>query len=110
MNNFKVWKMNDCEWWAGEDFDNTVKTACEEMSITKDDFLDEPVEGSLDEKMWYGFDFEDLNKYLKDKKPKSFEIKKDERGDFCFVLHLTYKEVLEIEKPTAPFCIASTEF
>ena len=45
----KVFQMNDCDWWAGENLDDCLKGMAEEMGtevekLSDDGYIDEPFE------------------------------------------------------------------
>jgi hypothetical protein len=63
--------------------------------------------------MWYGFSTTGLYDYIHDickDKDRIYEVKYDECGDDDYVVKLTFKEVIDIEKPTEPYIICSTEY
>lgn len=35
----KIWRMNDYEWWAGFELEETISHACEETGIEREDLL-----------------------------------------------------------------------
>lgn len=38
---YSVWRLNDCEWWAGITFENTVQEAMKTNAMERSDVLDE---------------------------------------------------------------------
>ena len=72
---YSVWRLNDCEWWAGITFEDTVQTAMETADMDRDDILDESYESKPVDlkkiKIWEC----DLSEIPKDNKIKLFFYK-----------------------------------
>lgn len=55
----KVFRLNDCDWWAAHSLEEAIKDGAACMGLTEDEVADEPRE--LTEKEMDEFDFVDEN-------------------------------------------------
>jgi hypothetical protein len=104
----KVYKIGDCDWIASKSIEEAYewyKRYYDEDIIKEDEIVrcDEEKEG-----MWYGIDLHEIRKFLKS--GKSYKIKIDKRGDYDFVIYLTFQEVINLNNYECPYIIASTEY
>lgn len=103
----KVFKMNECDWMAANSIEEAMTEYREITSCDEDEIDAERC--SPDETMWYGFNYEELEKFLENEKG-TFEIMKDRTGEHPTVLKLKFSKVIEMDKPEKPYIIASTEY
>lgn len=47
----KIFKLNDCDWWAGEDLEQTIATAMHDMNIPREDVIDDYMHELTDEEL-----------------------------------------------------------
>lgn len=95
------------DWVCAEDKDAAIKWYRENID---DDMECDIFEVRLYKSMWYGVDSKDLQAVLLKINRKAVMIKIDPWCDHDYALYLTFKEVIEIDKPTSPYVIASTEY
>jgi hypothetical protein len=108
----KVFKMDDCDWVCAKTKEDACEWYINEFGIDRSWFcMSEVIECNIEtDTMWYGFSTTGLYDYIHENKDKTLKVKFDECGDDDFVVDLTFKEVIDIEKPTEPYVICSTEY
>ena len=106
----KVFKMNDCDWVCAESKEGACEWYLKEIGCDLDE-IDDIIECNINvDTMWYGFSTTDLYDYIHENRDKTFEVKFDKCGDYDFIVKLTFKEVIDIEKLLEPYVICSTEY
>lgn len=119
MEKFRVFKMNDYEWWVTDtDLETFYPWYLKDQGLDEEDNpLDEIKEYDIDnEGMWYLHDDEDNLKRL-EKELKGYDSKGnggmgdiERKSDGIYEL-ITFRKAIELSgKYTEPFCIATTNY
>lgn len=123
----RVYRMNDCEWWASKwDIDKTLEFYLRLTGVTEEENpLDEMIECDLDnDGMWMETNNEeDLEKLGENDEVISVKqtniegiLTKSNPGDIerrgeCIFKFITFREAIQQDKDfKEPYCIASTEY
>jgi hypothetical protein len=103
----KVFRVNEYDWVAAHSLEEAKSWYLENIDSDEEWAFDEVYLGEVDihkVKMWYPVT--NIPQEIKEQAPP-YEVK--DFGGELFA-HLTFSQVLEIDKPTEPYIIASTEY
>jgi len=104
----RVFKVNDCDWVCAEN-KQQAKDWYKKEFLNEDDEFDEIEEANIDiDELWFSIEAYDLKEYLRKYGKKIVHF--DRSGDCDFVVKITFREMIERDKPTCPYVICSTEY